>query len=98
MDSQLTLYCIRNKFSGNCLLRSDSRTLPMFFACPHRARAALTNRVKRTGELKREFDIVPVYMTISALNVDDIADLDMADADIKQRIKQLGLTCVRGGK
>jgi hypothetical protein len=47
---------------------------------------------------KDDFDIVPVYVTISKLSVDDIADLDKHDADVKQRIKQLGLTCVRGGK
>jgi hypothetical protein len=45
-----------------------------------------------------DFDIVPVYVTISKLSVDDIADLDNADADVKQRIKQLRLTCVKGGK
>jgi len=47
---------------------------------------------------KDDFVIVPVYVTISRLSVDDIADLDNADADTKARIKQLGLTSVKGGK
>jgi hypothetical protein len=52
----------------------------------------------QVDRMPHDFEVVPVYVTISALSVDDIDDLDIADADLKQRIKQLGLTCVKGGK
>lgn len=98
MDSQLTLYCIRRKSTDTVVLKAYSRKLPLLFAHPHHAKAVLTNRLRRTGELARDFDIVPVYVTISALSVEEMADLDLADATVKERIKQLGLTCVKGGK
>jgi hypothetical protein len=135
MDSQLTLYCIRQKSTGYYLPAREAglnnyssvkpmhitKAMPRFFTqvkyalvCLDHWLQGVTTRVlhynseygpeedwktePRGDRLLDDFDIVPVYVTISKLSVSDIADLDQADATVKERIKQLGLTCVKGGK
>lgn len=98
MDNYMTLYCIRRKSTDTCVLRPPSRTMPLFFARVQHAKSALTALLKRMGGNLTDYTIHPVYVTISRLSVDDIADMDKADADIKQRIKDLGLVHHRGGK
>jgi hypothetical protein len=77
--------CLDNWLKGTCKKYYDEDTTEWQYT-------PVPNRTKD------DFAIVPVYVTISRLSVDDIADLDNADADTKVRIKQLGLTYVKGGK
>lgn len=77
-----------------CWLRGvvTKRYTPSFFT------KEVTVYAPQEDRVASDFDIVPVYVTISTLSVDDIADIDKADADVKQRIKDLGLVHHRGGK
>jgi len=98
MDSYMTLYCIRQKSTDICVLRSNNRTMPLFFARVQHAKGVLTTMVNRMGADPNDYTIHPVYVTISRLSVDEMAELDKADSDVKQQIKDLGLVHHKGGK
>lgn len=111
MNNSLTLYCIRQKGTG-CYFPNKSYgqltygeakpsavAMPRFFSCVKHASLALDHwLLKNIDEDSDNFDIVPVYMTISKLNVEEIADLDEIDRTVKERIRKLGLHSVERRK
>ena len=110
MDNYLTVYVIREKGTDMYLpmsvahrnnykaVKTSSNQMPRFFARVRQAKRALASWAYYNLREQTDFDIVPVYVTISRLNVEDIAELDEADKNIKQRIRDLGLVHLKGGK